>query len=308
MRRTVTLSALAAVLAATAAGSALAVGSPAKSEPPRASAADQARQQRGTLLDRVPERGVLRVCTTGDYRPFSHRDPKSGAYTGIDIKMAGDLAKSLDAKPAFVPTTWAALVDDLAAGRCDVGMGGVSVTLARARKASFSEPYLTDGKTPIVRCADKDRYRTLEDIDRPGVRVVVNPGGTNEEFVRAHVKRATLTVHPDNTTIFDEIIAGRADVMMTDAGETRYQSAIHPELCAVHPDEPFSFSEKAYALPRGDAQFKEYVDQWVHLATHDGTYKKYEVDFLPLLKEGDSYGSRRRGSCFIADRPPGELR
>ncbi|MEE4595812.1 transporter substrate-binding domain-containing protein [Streptomyces sp. DSM 41524] len=279
MRRTVTLSALAAVLAATAAGSALAVGSTAHSAPEHAPA-DRARQQRGTLLDRVPERGVLRVCTTGDYRPFSHRDPTSGAYTGIDIKMAGDLAKSLDAKPKYVPTTWATLVDDLAAGRCDVGMGGVSVTLARARKASFSEPYLTDGKTPIVRCADKDKYRTLEEIDQPGVRVVVNPGGTNEQFARAHIKQATLTVHPDNTTIFDEIIAGRADVMMTDASETRYQSAIHPELCAVHPDEPFSFSEKAYVLPRGDAQFKEYVDQWVHLATHDGTYKKYEDEWM----------------------------
>ncbi|MGW5446615.1 transporter substrate-binding domain-containing protein [Streptomyces asiaticus] len=279
MRRTVTLSALAAVLAATAAGSALAVGSTANSAPEDAPA-DRARQQRGTLLDRVPERGVLRVCTTGDYRPFSHRDPRSGAYTGIDIKMAGDLAKSLDAKPKYVPTTWATLVDDLAAGRCDVGMGGVSVTLARARKASFSEPYLTDGKTPIVRCADKDKYRTLEEIDQPGVRVVVNPGGTNEQFARAHIKQATLTVHPDNTTIFDEIIAGRADVMMTDASETRYQSAIHPELCAVHPDEPFSFSEKAYVLPRGDAQFKEYVDQWVHLATHDGTYKKYEDEWM----------------------------
>ncbi|MBA6438834.1 MULTISPECIES: transporter substrate-binding domain-containing protein [Streptomyces] len=279
MRRTVTLSALAAVLAATAAGSALAVGSTAHSAPEHAPA-DRAPQQRGTLLDRVPERGVLRVCTTGDYRPFSHRDPTSGAYTGIDIKMAGDLAESLDAKPKYVPTTWATLVDDLAAGRCDVGMGGVSVTLARARKAAFSEPYLTDGKTPIVRCADKDKYRTLEEIDQPGVRVVVNPGGTNEQFARAHIKQATLTVHPDNTTIFDEIIAGRADVMMTDASETRYQSAIHPELCAVHPDEPFSFSEKAYVLPRGDAQFKEYVDQWVHLATHDGTYKKYEDEWM----------------------------
>ncbi|WP_413801966.1 transporter substrate-binding domain-containing protein [Streptomyces iranensis] len=288
MRRTVTLSALAAVLAATAAGSALAVGSASQptshptsqAESAQVNAADRARQQRGTLLDRVPERGVLRVCTTGDYRPFSHRDPKSGAYTGIDIKMAGDLAKSLDAKPKYVPTTWATLVDDLAAGRCDVGMGGVSVTLARARKASFSEPYLTDGKTPIVRCEDKDKYRTLEEIDQPGVRVVVNPGGTNEQFARAHIKQATLTVHPDNTTIFDEIIAGRADVMMTDASETRYQSAIHPELCAVHPDEPFSFSEKAYVLPRGDVQFKEYVDQWVHLATHDGTYKKYEDEWM----------------------------
>ncbi|GAA3774524.1 hypothetical protein GCM10022225_72840 [Plantactinospora mayteni] len=32
------------------------------------------------------------------------------------------------------------------------------------------------------------------------------------------------------------------------------------------------------------------------------------LDFLPLLKEGDSYGSRRRGFWFIADCPPGVLR
>ncbi|QKV91936.1 transporter substrate-binding domain-containing protein [Streptomyces sp. NA02950] len=273
MRRTVTLSALAALLAATAAGSALAAGSAAPA------AADRP-HPRGTPLDKVPERGVLRVCTTGDYRPFTHRDPKTGEYSGIDIKMAADLAKSLDATPRYIATTWADLVGDLAAGRCDVGMGGVSVTLARARTVSFSEPYLTDGKTPIVRCPDERKYTTLEEIDRPGVRVVVNPGGTNEQFARAHVKKATLTVHPDNTTIFDEIIEGRADVMMTDASETRYQSKVHPELCAVHPDKPFSFSEKAYALPRGDAQFKEYVDQWVHLATHDGTYRKYEDEVM----------------------------
>jgi cyclohexadienyl dehydratase len=273
MRRAATLATVAAVLAATAAGSALADGTAAERTV-------NSTARHGTLLDRVPQRGVLRVCTTGDYRPFSHRDAKTGTYTGIDIAMAGNLAKSLDAEPKFVATTWAKLVDDLAAGRCDIGMGGVSVTLARARKAAFSEPYLTDGKTPIVRCEDEKKYRTLDDIDQPGVRVVVNPGGTNEQFARAHIKRATLTVHPDNTTIFDEIIDGRADVMMTDASETRYQSKIHPELCAVHPDKPFSFSEKAYALPRGDAQFKEYVDQWVHLATHDGTYQKYADDWL----------------------------
>ncbi|MFC8277969.1 hypothetical protein ACFUJR_36665, partial [Streptomyces sp. NPDC057271] len=29
---------------------------------------------------------------------------------------------------------------------------------------------------------------------------------------------------------------------------------------------------------------------------------------LPSLKGGDSYGSRRETSCFIADCPPGELR
>lgn len=270
MKRVATLSALACLLAVTAAA-------PAVSDAPAArGSATPAARGKASALDTVPRRGVLRVCTTGDYRPFSHRDPKTGTYSGVDIKMAEDLAKSLDATPRYVATTWSELVGDLSAGRCDIAMGGVSVTLPRARSVYFSEPTRTDGKTPIVRCADKDAYQTLRQIDRPGTKVVVNPGGTNEEFARSHLKQATITVHPDNTTIFDEIIAGRADVMMTDASETRYQAKIHPELCSLHPDKPFSFSEKAYALPRGDNEFKAYVDQWVHLATHDGTYRTYE--------------------------------
>ncbi|WP_405842947.1 transporter substrate-binding domain-containing protein [Streptomyces platensis] len=268
MKRAATLSALACLLAVTAAA-------PAASDAPAAVRGATA-AGKTSALDAVPRRGVLRVCTTGDYSPFTHRDPATGKYSGVDIKMAGDLAKSLDATPRYVATTWARLVGDLSAGRCDIAMGGVSVTLPRARSVYFSEPTRTDGKTPLVRCTDQDKYRTPAQIDRPGTRVIVNPGGTNEEFARAHIHRATLTVHPDNTTIFDEIIAGRADVMMTDAGETRYQAKIHPELCALHPDKPFTFSEKAYALPRGDDEFKAYVDQWVHLATHDGTYRKYE--------------------------------
>ena len=287
MKRAATLSALTCLLAVTAAAPAASRtpaptpgAAPAVAAGPTAtttaSATASGTRHPSTLLDAIPRRGVLRVCTTGDYRPFSHLDPKTGTYSGVDIEMAQDLAKSLDAKPRYIATTWAKLVDDLAGGRCDIGMGGVSVTLPRARAVYFSEPTRTDGKTPIVRCTDKDKYQTLKQIDRPGTHVIVNPGGTNEEFARAHIKQAPIKVHPDNTTIFDEIIAGRADVMMTDASETRYQAKIHPELCSVHPDKPFSFSEKAYALPRGDDEFKAYVDQWVHLSTHDGTYQKYE--------------------------------
>ncbi|MEV6566692.1 transporter substrate-binding domain-containing protein [Streptomyces kronopolitis] len=270
MKRAAALSALACLLAVSATAPA-ASGAAARGGGTASPAAGAT-----SALDAVPRRGVLRVCTTGDYLPFSYRDPKNGSYRGVDIDMARDLAKSLDARPRYVPTTWARLVGDLSAGRCDIAMGGVSVTLPRARSVYFSAPTRTDGKTPLVRCTDKDTYATLRQIDRPGTRVVVNPGGTNEEFARSHLQHATLTVHRDNTTIFDEILAGRADVMMTDASETRYQARIHPELCSLHPDKPFTFSEKAYALPRGDNEFKAYVDQWVHLATHDGTYRKYE--------------------------------
>ncbi|MFI7006377.1 transporter substrate-binding domain-containing protein [Streptomyces sp. NPDC050145] len=270
MKRAAALSALACVLSLTAAapaspGTARGTGHP-----------------HGTLLDSVPRTGVLRVCTTGDYRPFTHLDPADGTYSGVDIKMAEGLAKSLDAKTRYVATTWANVTKDVAAGRCDIAVGGVSITLPRARQVSFSEPTRQDGKTPIVRCADKEKFGagTLKDIDRAGTTVVVNPGGTNEQFARANIHQATIKLHPENTTIFQEIIEGRADVMMTDASETLYQSKIHPELCSLHPDRPFTFSEKAYALPRGDYQFREYVDQFVHLATHDGTYAAYEEEWM----------------------------
>ncbi|MEV0603171.1 transporter substrate-binding domain-containing protein [Streptomyces sp. NPDC050315] len=290
MKRAVTLSALACLLAATAAAPTAFAGDgkPEASATPDAKATKTAKAAKKkivhklapSLLDTVPRRGTLRVCTTGDYRPFTSWDRKTETYSGIDIDMAKDLAKSLDAKASFVPTTWASLVADLDGGRCDIAVGGVSITLPRARKLAFSEPTRTDGKTPIVRCEDKDKYRTLKDIDKPETTVVVNPGGTNEEFARANIKEAKIKVHNDNNTIFDEIIEGRADVMMTDASETLYQAKLHPELCSVHPDEPFTFAEKAYALPRKDFQFKEYVDQFVHLAKHDGTYEKYEDEWM----------------------------
>lgn len=277
MKRAVTLSALACLLAATtvAAAPTVSAGAADKTAPTA-----PAVQKRASLLDLVPARGTLRVCTTGDYRPFTYLDPDTGQYRGVDVSMADDLAASLDAKPKYVATTWAKLVDDLAAGRCDVAMGGVSVTLPRAREVAFSEPTREDGKTPIVRCEDKDKYQTLEQIDRPGVTVIVNPGGTNEQFARANIQQATIKVHPDNTTIFEEIIAGRAEVMMTDASETLYQAKIHPELCSVHPNDPFTFAEKAYVTPRADEQFREYVDQFVHLTTRDGTYQGYEDEWM----------------------------
>ncbi len=80
--------------------------------------------------------------------------------------------------------------------KCDMAMGGISITLDRAKHALYSIPYLRDGKAAIIRCADRSKYQTLADIDRPGVRIVVNPGGTNAEFDNANIRRATIVKIP----------------------------------------------------------------------------------------------------------------
>jgi cyclohexadienyl dehydratase len=226
----------------------------------------------GSHLDTILARHLLRVGTTGDYRPFSALDKTTSEYSGFDIDMARSLAQGLGVGVKFVPTSWSNLAKDLVADAFDIAMGGVSVTLDRQKTGFFSAPYLRDGKTPIARCADQEKFQTLAEIDRPGVKVIANPGGTNERFDRTRLHSADIVVYPDNLTIFDQLADGRADLMITDASETRFQEKLHPGvLCAIHPDRPFDFAEKAYWMPP-DPALKAFVDQWLHVAKEDGEF------------------------------------
>jgi cyclohexadienyl dehydratase len=237
-------------------------------------AASSVHAQQPSRLDDIVKRGTLRVGMTGDYLPFTSYDSSSGKFRGFDVDMAEALGKALGVKIDYVKTAWPQLAKDFEADKFDIAMGGVSITLDRQKKGFFSSPIMREGKTPIARCADKTKYETLDEIDQPAVRVIVNPGGTNERFARGHLRKAEIKVYGDNVTIFDEIAKGDADVMMTDASETRYQQKLHPGvLCAVHPDKPFDFSEKAYWLQRDDA-LKDFVDQWLHISSEDGSFKK----------------------------------
>ncbi len=230
-------------------------------------------------LDDIIARGTLRVGLTGDYRPFSLLDKDTGVYGGIDVDMAKSLADALGVKLEIVPTTWATLLPDIAADRFDVGMGGISITLPRQKAALFSQPVMRTGKAVIARCSERDRYVSLAAIDRPGVKVLVNPGGTNERFDRTNLHQAEIVPFPDNTRIFDELANGQGDVMITDAVETKLQQKLHPNLCAIHPDQPFDFGELGYLLPR-DMVFKQFVDQWLHITQENGSQARLMETYL----------------------------
>ena len=236
--------------------------------------AASAQAQQTSRLDEIVKRGSLRVGLTGDYLPFSSLDKETSKFRGFDVDMAEALGKALGVRIEYVHTAWPRMMKDFESDNFDIAMGGVSITLDRQKKGLFSTPIMREGKTPIARCADAAKYGAIAEIDKPGTRVIVNEGGTNERFARANIKNAEIRIYNDNVTIFDQIAKGDADVMMTDASETRYQQKLHPGvLCAVHPEKPFDFAEKAYWMQR-DPALKAFVDQWLHITMEDGSFRK----------------------------------
>ena len=223
-------------------------------------------------LKRIRASGVLRVGTTGDYTPFSLLQP-DGSYAGADIEMAHDLAGRLGVRVEFVPSVWVDLLNDFLVDKFDIAMGGVTVTAARAERAFFSIPTFVDGKRPLCRREDRERFTSVEAINQPGVRVIANPGSANEAFARANFTEADVTIHHDNASVFTEIVAGRADVMVTDGLEADHQAALHPELCAVPVAQPFTRLEKAYMFAR-DQAMKEFIDTWLEAAFASGQWRR----------------------------------
>ncbi|WP_281557706.1 gamma subclass chorismate mutase AroQ [Thalassomonas sp. RHCl1] len=227
-------------------------------------------------LDRIVSEKILYVGTTGDYQPFSFYAGNNRA--GIDIDLARDLAQTLGASAVFLATSWPGLLTDLGTGQYDIMMSGISKKLFRQQLGLFSDSYHSGGKTPISLCRQKHQYNSLEKIDTPQTRVIVNKGGTNERFVNQHIKQAQVFVHEDNTTVFEQILAGRADVMITDKIEVAVQAKKHPQLCSTM-NGTLSYSAKAFLLVR-DLIWLEYVDTWLEQVNNDGTLQRAFAQYL----------------------------
>ncbi|KAH7350984.1 ABC-type amino acid transporter [Rhexocercosporidium sp. MPI-PUGE-AT-0058] len=244
-------------------------------------------------LDEILARGYLKVGTTGDYKPFTYlvtntfslptttTNPNTNTtttiainttYIGADISAAQSLSNALGLPHPvqFIPTAWANLTTDLSASKFDIAMSGVSLTLPRARSAFFSTPIQRVGKTGCIRCSDAEKFTSLATIDRGGVRVVVNPGGSNQAFDVANLKKATIVLVQDNNAVYQAVLDGTADAMISDLIEVQLQVRLHPgRLCVVNPEEPWNFEELGYMMGR-DGVWKGFVDQWVRVMVGSG--------------------------------------
>ena len=229
-------------------------------------------------LDDILQRGSVRVGTTGDYRPFSERDAASGAYRGLDIEMAESLARALGVKLELVATSWPTLMRDHEAGKFDIAMSGVSINLERQKRALYSQPYLNDGKTPITRCENVQRFQTIAQINQPRVKLIVNPGGTNESSrappAGGHADRASGQRHHFPA---DHRRQGRSD------GDRRGGNPLSAETAsgAVRgaPGEAVRLFAKAYLLPN-DWRWKAWVDQWLSQSLQNGEFVGLSAKWL----------------------------
>ena len=194
-------------------------------------------------LAEIVERGTLIVGTTGDYCPLTFRE-EDGTYWGFDIEVAKEIASHIGVGVTFVQTSWPTLTADVLAApqTFDLAIGGITITAARREVMLMSEGYLANGKTILCRAAEADRFRSLADIDKPEVRVMVNPGGLNEKF--------------------------------TEITEAPYYVKTDTRLAAPLLNEPFTHGEIGVLMKKGQEDLLQMVSNKIQKMKADGTLRR----------------------------------
>lgn len=223
----------------------------------------------------IQERGTLLVGTTGDYRPLSYRE-NEGTYWGFGIEVVGKIAERLGVDIEFVQTSWPMLTADVLAEpqTFDLAIGGITITDARKETMLMSEGYLANGKTILCRADEADRYQSLADINKPEVRVMVNPGGLNEKFANENLTHATIIVHQKNEEIPSQVADGHADVMITEITEAPWYVQNDLRLAAPLINAPFTHGEIGVLMRKGQDDLLALVNAVIAQMKADGSLRR----------------------------------
>lgn len=218
---------------------------------------------------KINDTGELRVCIWPDYFSISYKNIKTGKLEGIDIELAQEFAKDLNARVKFVPTHFGIFMKDIEQEKCDIAMFGVGRTQQRMQRIDFSEPYLSSGMYAI---ASKGHpiINSWEEIDQPGVVVSVQKGTYMENAMKSSLKHAEVVPVIKHSQREVEVRSGRADVFITDYPYGQKMITNYDWAKLLTPQQKTQQFEYAYAIKKGQPEWLARVNQFVSDIKKDG--------------------------------------
>ncbi len=108
----------------------------------------------------------LVVSSTLDFEPFEYG--QIDHYYGIDMEIVAALAEKLGKELVIINTSFEMLFMSVRQHKCDLCIGGITITERRKRYVDFSDPYFETGQQIAVPAdnTEFDQAKTASDIEK----------------------------------------------------------------------------------------------------------------------------------------------
>ena len=204
--------------------------------------------------------GKLRAAINFGNPVLAQKDPASGEPRGVSADLARELARRLDLPVEFVTYDAAGQVfDALKTGAWDIAF--LAIDPARATEIAFTAPYVVIEGTYLVP-ADSP-LRSIQDVDRDGVRVAVGNKSAYDLYLTRTLKRAQLVRVPTSPEAIDVFLKDKLEAAAGVKQPLRQFAKTHPNVRVM--DGRFMAIEQALGTPKGreaGARFlREFVEE-----------------------------------------------
>jgi polar amino acid transport system substrate-binding protein len=131
-------------------------------------------------------------------------------YSGIAVDLGQEVGKRLGVEVELIPfATAGKLADAVKAGAWDVAFLGNEPQ--RAAEIAFSPAYLEIEATYLVPAGSK--IRTIDEVDRPGVRIATAVNSAYDLYLSRNLKHATLVRANAIQGSYDVFVKDKLDVL-----------------------------------------------------------------------------------------------
>ena len=215
------------------------------------------------------------------YPPFEMTDP-NGAPSGVSVDLATDLAKSLGRPVVIQNTTFDGLIPALKTGKVDLVISSMTATAERAQSIDFSEPYISTGLCLLLK--KNSTAKTIDDLDKLGVKVAVKKGTTGHLYASNRLKKAQILVLDKESAAVLEVSQGKADAFIYDQMST-YQNWQRNLATTRAVLEPFQKESWAVGIRKGNDELKNQVNAFIKTYREQGGFEQLGDRYLKEMKD-----------------------
>jgi polar amino acid transport system substrate-binding protein len=205
--------------------------------------------------------------------PFVEANPANpDDLVGFDVEIAALLARGLGREPQFVFVRFDSIDQSVTRGDADVGLSGIEDTAARRAAMAVTVPYYRFREVLTVRTADRDRFRTLDDLS--GRRVGTLAGTIAYDLLLRAERDAGIVAVPydDDVHPYADLAVGRVDAVLLDHVLAARRTGEGSGLTL----QPGSAATGHYVavFARSNAALRDRANEALRTAMRDGTLER----------------------------------
>ena len=230
----------------------------------------------GNLLDEIKDRGTLRVGMTLQFEPQMYRD-ENDQPAGYDVELVTRLAEDLGVELEINDLEFDALIPGLLAEQFDLVSVGLVGRPQRLEQLWFTCPYVPYRQVVVIN--NESGITSLDDLNSSDVTMTALIGSTAANLISTEFPNANL-VELEQAPAFLEVASGRADAIVVEEYLAIPFVAENPGTSVLNPDQPFAQEYGAWAIPRGDVIWLEYVNGWLGYYIANGTLDQLYTEII----------------------------